>query len=402
MDYLAYFQQELEQLREEGRYREFRQLVRQVGNFPLAHDVERNCDIVIWCSNDYLGMGQHPQVLDAMHQAIDTMGAGAGGTRNISGTHQAVVALEREVARLHNKEAGLAFVCGYMANETTLNTLCSKLPDCIVFSDGKNHNSMIAGIRNSRVEKRVFQHNQVDELRAMLQDIPKERPKLIAFESVYSMDGDIGPIEAIIELAEEFNALTYLDEVHAVGMYGDTGAGIAEQLGLSDRIDIIQGTFAKAYGVIGGYIAAKNEIVDLVRSFAHGFIFTSALPPAVAAGALASVRYLRQSGQERERHQFIVNSLKERFRQAGIPLLEGPTHILPVMIGDATKCKQASDLLLERHKIYVQPINYPTVNRGEERLRITPTPLHDTEMQDALVDGMVDVLTELGVMRKAA
>jgi 5-aminolevulinate synthase len=395
--YQGFFDDALNALKGEGRYRYFRQLARKAGAFPVARDIERGEDVIIWCSNDYLGMGQHPSVLNAMHHALDDLGAGAGGTRNISGTHEILVSLERELCALHAKEAALVFVCGYVANEATLNTLCSLLPDCIVFSDEGNHASMIAGIRNSRVEKHIFRHNDLEHLEALLQAAPGDAPKLIAFESVYSMDGDIAPIAEICDLAEKYNALTYLDEVHAVGMYGDHGAGVAERDNVMARVDIIQGTFAKAFGVMGGYIAGRAKIVDVVRSYASGFIFTTALPPVLAAGALASVRHLRQSQQERDQHQAVVARLKRRCAEAGLPLLENPSHILPIIIGDAVKCKAASDLLLERHNIYVQPINYPTVPKGTERLRITPTPLHTTAMQDALVEGLKEVCGELGI-----
>lgn len=393
--YAHYFDQAVTSLKDEGRYREFRELSRKVGEFPIARDVSRNCDVVVWCSNDYLGMGQHPSVLNAMHNALDDLGAGAGGTRNISGTHRIIVDLEREIAALHGKEAALVFVCGYVANETTLNTLLNLMPDCVVYSDSDNHASMIAGIRNSRVEKHIFKHNDITALEAMLAAQPLERAKLIAFESVYSMNGDIGHIEKICDLARKYNALTYLDEVHAVGMYGDHGAGIAERDGVMDRVDIIQGTFAKAYGVMGGYIAAKSTLTDAIRSHASGFIFTTALPPVLAAGALASVRHLRQSNYEREKHQQVVSSLKAKLKAAGIPMLDSVSHIIPVMVRDAIKCKQASDMLLEKHNIYVQPINYPTVPKGAERLRITPTPLHNEEMQNALVKALKQVFSEL-------
>lgn len=395
VDYDGFFQDALDSLRGEGRYRYFKQLARKAGEFPRAHDIERGRDVVIWCSNDYLGMGQHAAVLNAMHHAIDDLGAGAGGTRNISGNHKIVVELEREVAALHGKEAALVFVCGYVANEATLNTLLTTLPGCIVFSDADNHASMIQGIRNSRAQKHVFRHNDMEHLEELLRQAPKEAPKLIAFESVYSMDGDIGKIKEICDLAEKYQAMTYLDEVHAVGMYGDHGGGIAEREGLMGRVDIIQGTFAKAYGIMGGYIAGKAEIVDVVRSYASGFIFTTALPPVLSAGALASVRHLKQSQMERERHQAVVARLKARLKEAGVPIMDNRTHIVPVMVGDPMKCKEASDLLLERHDIYVQPINYPTVPRGTERLRITPTPLHTEAMQDALVAALAEVFSAL-------
>jgi 5-aminolevulinate synthase len=401
VDYFGFFDDALNQLKGEGRYRTFRQLERKVGAFPVARDVERDRDVVIWCSNDYLGMGQHQSVLNAMHHALDELGAGAGGTRNISGNHSAVVALEQELATLHQKDGALVFVCGYVANETTLNTLLSMLPGCVVFSDEKNHASMIQGIRNSRVKKQIFRHNDLAHLEELLQQEAPETPKLIAFESVYSMDGDIAPIKEICELAKKYHALTYLDEVHAVGMYGDHGAGVAERDNVVEMVDIIQGTFAKAYGVMGGYIAANKEIIDVVRSYASGFIFTTALPPVLAAGALASVRHLRQSQLERDLQQQHVAYLKQRLKEEGIPTLDSVSHIIPVMVGDPNLCKQASDLLLAEHYIYVQPINYPTVPKGGERLRITPTPLHTREMQDALVAGLKDVFTRLRIQTSA-
>ncbi len=400
--YAHFFTQAIDQLKGEGRYREFKQLARKAGEFPLAYDVERDRDVVVWCSNDYLGMGQHPDVLQAMHHSIDMLGAGAGGTRNISGTHQPVVMLEKELADLHGKESALVFVCGYMANETTLNTLLSRLPGAIVFSDACNHASMIHGMRNSRAERHVFRHNDVAHLEELLAAADTDAPKIIAFESVYSMDGDIAPIEAFCDLADKYNAMTYLDEVHAVGMYGEHGAGIADTLGLAKRIDIIQGTLAKAYGVIGGYVATRSDIVDMIRSYAPGFIFTSTLPPVIASGALTSVRHLKQSKIEREQHQERVRTLKSMLRQTNMPVMDTPTHIVPVMIHDAEKCKHASDILLEHYDIYVQPINFPTVPRGEERLRITPTPLHTDEMMEQLVQALKATLAELDVEQIAA
>lgn len=397
MDYNALFDAAIAEIKAEGRYRVFTDLKRQVGAFPKALCQRTGKEVIVWCANDYLGMGQHAAVREAMKQAIDTMGAGAGGTRNISGTHHGIVELENTISELHQKEAALVFTSGYIANEATLSTLGSLLPDAIIFSDAQNHASMIHGIRQSGAEKKVFRHNDVDHLAKLLAAVDAKRPKIIAFESVYSMDGDIGPIKEICDLARQYNALTYLDEVHAVGMYGAHGAGIAEREGLMDQVDIIQGTMAKAYGVIGGYIAANKNIVDAVRSMAPGFIFTTSLPPAVAAGANASIRYLMNSNAERDAHQANAAMLKNMLRNAGIPILDTPTHIVPAMIGDPILCKKASDILLEEYQMYVQPINYPTVRRGSERLRLTPTPFHTVEMMQALTDAIVEVYSRLDI-----
>jgi 5-aminolevulinate synthase len=402
MNYDAVFESAVAEIKAEGRYRVFTDLKRKAGAFPSAIACRTGEEVVVWCANDYLGMGQHPIVREAMKDAIDTMGAGAGGTRNISGTHHAIVALETTLAELHQKEASLVFTSGYVANEATLSTLGALLPDAVIFSDAQNHASMIHGIRQSGAEKKVFRHNDVDHLAKLLAAVDIRRPKIIAFESVYSMDGDIGRIREICDLARHYKALTYLDEVHAVGMYGARGAGIAEREGLMDEIDIIQGTLAKAYGVIGGYISAGRALVDAIRSTAPGFIFTTSIPPAVAAGANASVRYLMQSATERAAHQCQAATLKTMLQQAGIPILDTPTHIVPAMVGDPVLCKQASDLLLEEHRIYVQPINYPTVRRGTERLRFTPTPFHTDAMCAALTDALVDVYARLGIRYDAA
>jgi 5-aminolevulinate synthase len=403
INYDRFFDDRLKALRNEGRYRVFADLERKVGEFPnaLCHEGDELSDVTVWCSNDYLGMGQSKLVRDAMVEAIDKCGAGAGGTRNISGTNHYHVLLEQELASLHNKQSALLFTSGYVANMTTLSTLGAQMPDCILYSDALNHNSMIEGVRHSRAEKRIFKHNDPADLdRLMAADDP-EAPKIVIFESVYSMDGDIAPIAEICDVAKKHNALTFLDEVHAVGMYGPNGAGVAERDGVMDRIDIIQGTLGKAFGVIGGYIAASTDLVDFVRSFGNGFIFTTSLPPAVAAGARASVRHVRATQSLRDRHQERSETLKRRLKEVGLPVMPSVCHIVPVLVGDAALCKQASDLLMERHHIYVQPINYPTVPKGAERLRLTPCPLHDDAMMDRLVDALLDVWQVLSLKRAA-
>ncbi|QQQ18886.1 5-aminolevulinate synthase [Brevundimonas vitis] len=401
-DYKAAFQSAVEQVKGEGRYRVFADLKRVRGQFP--HAVRRRedgseQDVIVWCSNDYLGMGQHPDVLKAMQDAIDDSGAGAGGTRNISGTTRSAVDLEAELASWHQKEAALLMTSGYVANEATLTTLQRILPGLIIFSDSLNHASMIAGIRNGGCERHVFLHNDLTHLESLLAAAPADAPKLIAFESVYSMDGDIADLAGTIALARKYGAMTYLDEVHAVGLYGPTGAGVAERDGVLDGIDIIECTLGKAIGVMGGYIAGDAVVVDAVRSWASGFIFTTSLPPALTAGALASVRHLKAHPELRVAHQERAQTLKDRFAAAGIPVMASESHIVPVHVGNPVHCKMISDMLLEDHGVYVQPINYPTVPKGTERLRFTPSPNHTDAMMDDLVRAMDALWTHCNVAR---
>ena len=404
MDYEAFFAGHLDRLRDEGRYRVFAELERVVGAFPRArfHHDGKTRDVTVWCSNDYLAMGQHPVVIEAMQAAITAQGSGAGGTRNISGTNTLHVALERELAQLHAKEAALVFTSGYVANETTLQTLGALLPGCEIYSDAFNHASMIAGIRHSGAARKIFRHNDLGHLEELLAAADPRTSKIVAFESVYSMDGDVSPIAELCDLAHRYNALAYLDEVHAVGMYGQRGAGVAERDGALDKVDIVQGTLAKAFGVVGGYIASTSATIDFVRSCGSGFIFSTSLPPAIAGAALASIRYVTVHSELRARHQERSATLKRRLTAAGLPVMPSVTHIVPVSVGDAALCKRASDLLMDRHSIYVQPINYPTVPRGTERLRLTPTPLHSDDDMTRLVAALQDVWQALGLGRRDA
>lgn len=406
MKHLKAFESALDTIHDEGRYRVFVDLHRHKGEFPKAtarfEHGER--EIIVWCSNDYLGMGQDDTVIDAMHEAIDSFGAGSGGTRNISGTTRYHVELEKELADLHGKSGALLFTSGYVSNDATLSTLGKILPDLIIYSDALNHASMIEGIRRSGADYRVFRHNDVEHLRALMENDDADRPKVIAFESVYSMDGDVGPIEAICDIADEFDALTYLDEVHAVGMYGEEGAGVAQRDNVMHRLDIVEGTLGKAFGVMGGYIAAHETIIDAIRSTASGFIFTTSTCPVMAAGALASIRKLRsdEGRKLRKSHQAQAALLKQKLRDAGLPLMESETHIVPLLVGDPEKCKALSDTLLFDFGIYVQPINYPTVPKGTERLRFTPGPVHTEEMMNDLVAAILAVWKQLGLDEQAA
>jgi 5-aminolevulinate synthase len=396
MDYQQYFERSIARLKSESRYRSFADLERDAARFPVAlwrpeGAADAPCEVTIWCSNDYLGMGGHPKVVGAAIRAVERHGVGAGGTRNISGTHHPIVELEAEIADLHGKQAALVFTSGWISNLAGISTIAELLPDCLILSDALNHNSIIEGIRRSGRQKQIWRHNDVAHLEELLVAAGPERAKLIVFESLYSMDGDIAPVARIVELAEKYNALTYIDEVHAVGMYGSRGGGVCEREGVMGRVDIVEGTLAKGFGALGGYVAANATIIDAIRSFAPSFIFTTTLPPMVAASACAAVRHLKTSGAERARHQHMAALTKHALRAAGLPVIDNPSHIVPLMVGDAGRCKAASDLLLARHAIYIQPINYPTVAMGTERLRITPTPRHTEAQVAELVEALVDV-----------
>jgi len=399
MDYRRFFEDAIDQLHAEKRYRVFADLERIVGRFPRAlwraNGTAR--EITVWCSNDYLGMGQHPDVIEALCDAAGRLGSGAGGTRNISGNNHPLVELEMELADLHGKEAGLVFTSGFVSNEAAISTIGKLLPDCLILSDELNHASMIEGVRRSGAEKKIFRHNDVEHLESLLKAAGKSRAKIIVFESVYSMDGDIAPIEKIADLADEYNAMTYIDEVHAVGMYGNRGGGITDRDGLAHRIDIIEGTLAKAFGALGGYITGSRSVIDAVRSYAPGFIFTTALPPAIASAATASIRHLKVSQEERRQHQRQAQMTKDVLAAAGLPVMPSETHIVPILVGNPELCKMASDRLLDVHGIYIQPINYPTVPRGTERLRITPTPFHNDALVLELRDALLEVWNTLGI-----
>ncbi len=403
MDYKKFFSNSINNLKKSGEYRIFRDISRVAGSFPNAKfdDLIKKENVVVWCSNDYLGMGQHPFVFEAIERTMKEVGAGSGGTRNISGTNYYHIALENEISQIHQKESSLLFTSGYVANDTSLSIIGSKLKDCVIFSDEKNHASIINGIRNSKAEKFIFKHNDIKHLESLLKTVNIDRPKIIVFESVYSMDGDFTPIKSFIKLAEKYNALTYLDEVHGVGLYGPNGGGVADEQKVMQDIDIINGTLAKAFGLLGGYISSSKNIVDFVRSYSPGFIFTTSIPPAIAAGAIASIRYVKDNQQLRNKLKEKCLLIKEKLLAANIPFLKTKSHIIPIIIGDSKLCKKAADELLEKHKVYLQPINYPTVPRGKERLRITPSPLHTDKMIDDLINALKFVWKKLKLEKAA-
>ena len=403
MDYKKFFSNSINNLKKSGEYRIFRDISRVAGSFPNAKfdDLIKKENVVVWCSNDYLGMGQHPFVFEAIERTMKEVGAGSGGTRNISGTNYYHIALENEISQIHQKESSLLFTSGYVANDTSLSVLGSKLKVCVIFSDERNHASIINGIRNSKAEKFIFKHNDIKHLESLLKTVNIDRPKIIVFESVYSMDGDFTPIKSFIKLAEKYNALTYLDEVHGVGLYGPNGGGVADEQKVMQDIDIINGTLAKAFGLLGGYISSSKNIVDFVRSYSPGFIFTTSIPPAIAAGAIASIRYVKDNQQLRNKLKEKCLLIKEKLLAANIPFLKTKSHIIPIIIGDSKLCKKAADELLEKHKVYLQPINYPTVPRGKERLRITPSPLHTDKMIDDLINALKFVWKKLKLEKAA-
>ncbi len=403
MDYKKFFSNSINNLKKSGEYRIFRDISRVAGSFPNAkfNDLIKKENVVVWCSNDYLGMGQHPFVFEAIERTMKEVGAGSGGTRNISGTNYYHIALENEISQIHQKESSLLFTSGYVANDTSLSIIGSKLKDCVIFSDERNHASIINGIRNSKAEKFIFKHNDIKHLESLLKTVNVDRPKIIVFESVYSMDGDFTPIKSFIKLAEKYNALTYLDEVHGVGLYGPNGGGVADEQKVMQDIDIINGTLAKAFGLLGGYISSSKNIVDFVRSYSPGFIFTTSIPPAIAAGAIASIRYVKDNQQLRNKLKEKCLLIKEKLLAANIPFLKTKSHIIPIIIGDSKLCKKAADELLEKHKVYLQPINYPTVPRGKERLRITPSPLHTDKMIDDLINALKFVWKKLKLEKAA-
>ena len=403
MDYKKFFSDSINSLKKSGEYRIFRNIERIAGSFPNAkfNDLIKKENIVVWCSNDYLGMGQHPFVIEAIERGMREVGAGSGGTRNISGTNSYHILLEEEISNIHNKDAALLFTSGYIANQSALSVLGTKLENCIFFSDEKNHASIINGVQNSKSEKKIFKHNNIEHLEKLLKSVEITRPKIIVFESVYSMDGDFTPIKKIVDLAKKYNALTYLDEVHAVGLYGKSGGGVAEEQNIMNEIDIINGTLAKAFGLIGGYITASKILIDFIRSFSPGFIFTTSLPPAIAAGAIASIRYVRNNSELRKKLNEKCLLIKEKLLQSNIPFIKTKSHIIPIIIGDSVLCKKASDELFDKHKVYLQPINFPTVPRGEERLRITPTPLHTDKMIDELIYALKQTWKKLKLQQAA-